>query len=278
MVALKVLNRNVFESREAVLAEARAAAKLNHPHVCTIYAVDEIDGLPVIAMEYLDGRPLSLVIEEGLEPNLALKLATQIAEGLASAHQKYVVHGDLKPANVIVTKQGSAKILDFGLARSQQAATSPRAVANAGQPSGPVPDAWEAGSEDQTMVARSGVASGAAEDESGEASFIRGTPAYMSPEQASGLRTTSSSDVFSLGLMLFEMLTGRRALSEESPFAMMGKVRTDDVASELAPQVDEAYRELLTAMLARDAAKRPAAADVAKKLAASTPADGGSLR
>jgi alkyl hydroperoxide reductase subunit AhpC/predicted Ser/Thr protein kinase len=269
MVALKVLKRNVFESREAVLAEARAAAKLNHPHVCTVYAVDEIDGLPVIAMEYLDGRPLSRVIEEGLESKLALDFARQIADGLAAAHQENVVHGDLKPANIIVTKQGTAKILDFGLARSGQVPGSPSRHTNASQPCGPASELSDAGSEDETMVAQAGLASSAAGEEPSEVTFIRGTPAYMSPEQASGLRTTPASDVFSLGLVLFEMLTGRRAHSEQSPVKMMLKVQTEDVASELAPRIDEAYRALLTAMLARDADRRPAAADAAQRLAAS---------
>jgi serine/threonine-protein kinase len=94
----------------------------------------------------------------------------------------------------------------------------------------------------------------------------------MSPEQASGLRTTPASDVFSLGLILFEMLTGRRAFSEESPVETMLKVRTADVASELADQVDEDHRALLTALLARDESKRPGAAHVAESLAANAKA------
>jgi serine/threonine protein kinase len=273
MVALKVLKRNVFESRDAVLNEARAAAKLNHPHVCTIYAVDEIDGLPVIVMEHLDGHPLTQDMEDGLPPDRALKFASQIARGLAAAHEQNVVHGDLKPANVIVTARNSAKILDFGLARSQQAATSPTGENRVDHlPSGP-PIAWEAGSEDETMVMDTDAASMVAEQDgaaepAADGTFIRGTPAYMSPEQAGGLRTAPASDIFSLGLMLFEMLSGRRVHGDESPFAMMLRVRTTDMAAELAPQVDAAHRELLATMLARSAADRPAASQVADRLAA----------
>jgi eukaryotic-like serine/threonine-protein kinase len=116
MVALKVLKRNVFESRDAVLAEARTAAKVNVPNVCTIYAVEEEDGLPLIAMEYLEGRTLSHVMAESLTRDAARTIAVQIASGLVAAHAQQVVHGDLKPANVIVSADGTAKILDFGLA------------------------------------------------------------------------------------------------------------------------------------------------------------------
>jgi serine/threonine protein kinase len=120
VVALKVLRQKVFESREAALAESRAAARLNDPHLCTLDAVEEVDGLPVIVMEYLDGQPLSQLIADGLAMEDAQRIASQIASGLAAADAEGVVHGDLKPANIIVTKSGAAKILDFGLARSRQ--------------------------------------------------------------------------------------------------------------------------------------------------------------
>ena len=128
-VALKVLRRNLLESREATVNEARAAARLNHPSVCGVHAVEEEDGVPIIVMEYLDGQPLSSEIAEKIPPERAVTLASQIAAGLAAAHDQQVVHGDLKPANIMVTRDGRAKILDFGLARSERAA---RASSNSG--------------------------------------------------------------------------------------------------------------------------------------------------
>jgi serine/threonine protein kinase len=265
---LKVLKRNVLESRDAVLAEARAAAKLNHPHVCTIYAVDEIDGLPVIVMEYLDGRPLSQLADEGLQRDVAVDFSRQIAEGLAAAHQQGVIHGDLKPANVIATNQGKVKILDFGLARSRQPPTTPLAEASADSPQRGEPNGSPSSAIDETIAIGAGLMPGAAEQVPNRRRAIQGTPAYMSPEQAGGLRTTPASDVYSLGLMLFEMLTGRRANDESSLVKMILKVQSGELASEVAPLIDEAYRALLTAMLARNAAERPGAGAVAGSLAA----------
>ena len=265
MVALKVLKRNVLESREAVLNEARVVAKLNHPHVCTIYAVEEQDGLPVIAMEYLDGRPLSQTTLEGLGPHLALKFAIQIALGLAAAHEQGVVHGDLKPANIIVTDERTAKILDFGLAQSQRPSSPPGADRKGTRLPAAPPDAWESDAEATAVYATSGA--GDVCTDGGEAAVIEGTPAYMSPEQAMGLSVTPASDVFSFGLTLFEMLTGRRALSEQAPLKLLLQLQTQDLAPKLVPHVEEPLQELLAVMLTRDASERATVAEVVERLA-----------
>jgi eukaryotic-like serine/threonine-protein kinase len=267
MVALKVLKRKVIESRDAVLAEARAAARLSHPNVCTIYAVDEEDGLPIIAMEYLEGDPLSQVIAHGLVPNRGLQFAAQIASGLANAHQNDVVHGDLKPANVIVTKGDTAKIVDFGLAKSQQSSPVTAIDSAKEQAITPtsVPDLIE-DDVDATVITNSGSVPSTSERISSDAGTLRGTPAYMSPEHALGLPVTSASDVFAFGLMLFEMLTGHQAVSERTSVEWLFQLRTDDLSHELAARVDEPHRELLAAILAREPVRRPSLSEVAQQL------------
>lgn len=261
MVALKVLKRSVFEARDAVLAEARAAARLNHPHLCTIYAVEEEDGLPVIAMEYLDGRTLSQAIAAGLPRQAAQQLALQISAGLAAAHAQQVVHGDLKPANVIVDNEGTAKILDFGLASSLPSSR----VASVASDREVGPGASADASTNAVGVAETLDTTGA---EFGDEGGIRGTPAYMSPEQAAGRRPTPASDVFSFGLTLFEMLTGRMALPETSLAAILARLQTQELGPRLAPAVEKPYRELLAAMLAHDASRRPAMSQVLQRLSA----------
>jgi alkyl hydroperoxide reductase subunit AhpC/tRNA A-37 threonylcarbamoyl transferase component Bud32 len=268
MVALKVLKQSISDSRKAVLDEARVAARLSHPHVCTIYAVDEEDGLPLIAMEHLDGRPLSEVIADGLGRESALRLATQIASGLAAAHQQDVVHGDLKPANVIVTEDGTAKVLDFGLARSRTSADLPDADARTTRQRGTRPgDTDGIGALDATIELHGSGPDGSP-DESGESVAIRGTPLYMAPEQALGLPTTPAGDVFSFGLVLFEMLSGRRARSGQPTLQLFLELPTEDLALQLAAQVDEPYRDLLLAVLSREPAQRPTMAEVVRRLVA----------
>jgi eukaryotic-like serine/threonine-protein kinase len=259
LVALKVLKRNIAESRKALLDEARAAARLNHPHVCTIYAVEEADGLPLIVMEHLEGRALSEMIRQPLDEPTALRLAGQIAAGLATAHQYQVVHGDFKPANVIVSGEGIAKILDFGLSRSQRerggATLAPR--------------------RDELHLAagnleRLGSGAEATIDLSLGAdprNSLRGTPAYMSPEQAAGEPATPASDAFSFGLALFEMLTGQSAHGELPLVKLIVRLQTADLASELASLVPPRHRELVSALLARAPPHRPTLAAVAQHLA-----------
>jgi len=258
-VALKVLKRKVFESQEAALAESRAAARLNDPHVCTLYAVEEQDGLPVIVMEYLDGQPLSQMIADGLLRDAALGLAAQIASGLAAAHAQKVVHGDLKPANVMMTKNGIAKILDFGLARSQRTSSWDNPGIGEREVTGIAPDILEDVDEVEATV---DYTSSASEQSTG----IRGSLAYMSPEQALGLPATPASDVFSFGLMLVEMLTGRRAHTEQSPVKLLVRLQSEDLALELVREVDDAYQDLLLPMLAQVASQRPSLSEVARRV------------
>lgn len=231
-VALKVMKPDSPLAPAAVLAEARAAAALNHPNVCTIYSVEDDHSTPVIAMEYLSGGPLSKQIaERSLPPEEPAEIARQIAAGMAAAHAKGVVHGDLKPANVFVTRDGRVKILDFGLARREQQQLDP---------------------DETTDMAPVGVG---------------GTPSYMSPEQADGRASTAASDVFSLGLILYEMLAGRRAFAGDNLLEVLARVRDVDPQA-LAADVCEPFASLLREMLVPEAERRTITmAEIAERLA-----------
>jgi len=183
-VALKVLPPEKVadpERKQRFVQEARAASALNHTNIVTVYDIDQSDGVDFIAMEYVEGKTLSeLIGRRGLKLNEALKYAIQIADALARAHSAGIIHRDLKPSNVMITADGRAKVLDFGLAKLTEA---------------------EVNSTDSTITA--GIPT--------EPGMIVGTASYMSPEQAEGKKVDARSDIFSSGSLLYEMLTGRRA-------------------------------------------------------------------
>ena len=181
-VALKVLPPDLVadpERRARFVQEAQAASSIEHPHIAVIHEIDEVDGVSFIAMELVRGEQLSDLIARGpLPASRALDLAVEIAEGLARAHDKGVVHRDLKPANVMLSEDGHAKIIDFGLAKLVGALSGDDAA--------------------QTVIKN--------ETDPG---VVLGTVTYMSPEQTRGGKVDHRSDVFSFGLVLHEMLTGR---------------------------------------------------------------------
>lgn len=253
IVALKVLKRNAVESRDAILREARTAAPISHPNVCRIYAVDEEDGLPVIAMEYIDGRPLTDLLTDGLSIESKVRLAAKIAAGLAAAHTLQVVHGDLKPANVLVTRDLTPRILDFGLSRRTNRPRVPETthpVSNlSSSPAKPAQSELEA-----TVLVPLAMSATASAGRG-----ISGTPAYMSPEQWEGEPATPSSDVFAFGLIFFELMTGRRALPDESLSGLRARLRDPQFPFLLAGELLEPFRETLISILASDPISRPTA-------------------
>jgi serine/threonine protein kinase/Tfp pilus assembly protein PilF len=169
-VALKFLSPDLMGSDEwkhRFIREAQAASALDHPSICTVHEIDEIDDQTFIAMSYIEGRSLAERIESGpLEAAEAVRIAIQVAEGLQRAHRKGIVHRDIKPANIMLTDDGHAKILDFGLAKLA----------------------------DRTRLTKTAT--------------IMGTVNYMSPEQARGEAVSHGADIWSLGVVLYEMLTG----------------------------------------------------------------------
>ncbi|HXH07095.1 MAG TPA: serine/threonine-protein kinase, partial [Vicinamibacterales bacterium] len=199
-VAVKVLPEELAHDRERrarLLQEARAASALEHPHIAVIHEVGEADGVVFIAMELIRGEKLSEALDRGpLAPARAIALAIEIAEGLARAHETGIVHRDLKPANVMLTEDGHAKIIDFGIAKLVE----PPAEATV-----------------SVRLPRT------------DPGLILGTAAYMSPEQARGGRVDHRSDVFALGVTLYEMLAGRPAFAGPSSLDTLQAVLTQPV-------------------------------------------------
>jgi serine/threonine protein kinase/tetratricopeptide (TPR) repeat protein len=199
-VALKVLPQELVgdpERRRRFDLEARAVATLKHPNIITVYSVEESEGVCFITMEYIEGSTLSSeIVDGGMPVGQMLDVAIDVSDALSSAHTKGIVHRDLKPANVMRDADGRIKILDFGLARVRQEPPS--------------------GSGESKTEARS------------SAGVVVGTIPYMSPEQLSGRALDHRSDIFSLGVMLFEMATGRRPFQGDSSAELISSILRDD--------------------------------------------------
>jgi len=225
-VALKVLPVDVSadpESRARFEREAHVLATLNHPNIVTIFAVEDFEGRQVIAMELVHGRSLrDLIPAGGLPLERVLGLGAQIAAAVAAAHRHGIVHRDLKPANVMVASQDHVKVLDFGLAKFREG----RAVGA------------------ETILPTT--------DLTGQGS-IMGTVSYMSPEQAEGRQVDERSDVFSLGILLYEMATGERPFKGDSSLSVLSAILRDTPRpiTEIKPALPRDLARILRRCLAR---------------------------
>lgn len=196
MKVLPPLMTCIPERKARFIREAKAASSRQHPNIVTIHEIGSEDGVDLIAMELVGGKTLAALIPRGgMDEGEALRIALQLADGLAKAHGGKIIHRDLKPANVIVTMDGLVKILDFGPAKLLER------------------------TDDDSTVTGMRTATGA----------ILGTVSYMSREQAAGRLLDARSDIFSFGAVLYEMLNGRQAFRKDSPAATMAAVMRDPV-------------------------------------------------
>ncbi len=233
-VAIKVLPEDLFEGEERKQRferEAKLLATLNHPNIAAIYSFEEISGRHLLTMELAAGEGLDKKISGGPLPlEESLSFARQIAEALEAAHEKGIVHRDLKPANVVVSAEGRVKLLDFGLAKAFE------------NENGSSPEI----SHSPTLTARATAAG-----------VILGTAAYMSPEQARGKPVDKRADVWAFGVVLFEMLTGKRLFQGETVSDTLAAVLREPVDfGQLPPSTPPSVRVLLERCLERDPKQR----------------------
>ena len=245
-VAIKVLPPDAAAQSDRRLRferEAQAVARLNHPHICTLYDVGQQDGIEFLVMEYLDGETLGARLARGPLPLAeALKHAAALAQALARAHREGITHRDIKPSNIMLTESG-VKLLDFGLAklREREGGTAPSPL-----------------DEQSTGTALSP-----------EGTLV-GTIAYMSPEQLEGRPVDARTDIYALGLIIYEMVTGQRAFAKGSQAGLIAAILKDEPPpmSAAQPKTPAPLERIVLTALAKDPSKRwQDAGDLARELA-----------
>ncbi len=228
-VAIKFLTPESVNNEQAkrrLLREARAAAKLDHPNVCAIYEVGEADR-PYIVMPYVEGEPLDLKMKHNrLALSAALAVATQVADAISEAHARNIIHRDIKPSNVIINPRGQAKVMDFGLAKM----TTGELV--------------ESGAETKSLLTTPGL--------------IIGTLPCMSPEQVKGEQLDARSDIFSFGVLVYEMLTGKQPFACDSAAATAAAILTTNPSSlcEILPDAPKELQLIVHKCLEKDRESR----------------------
>jgi serine/threonine protein kinase len=214
-IALEKDAEGAADYKKRFMVEAKAAGKLSHPSIVTVFDFGEVDGMAYLAMELVEGTDLRKRVQQGaIPPAEAVEIACQVAEGLAYAHQRGIVHRDIKPANIMLPERGPAKIMDFGLARMRLA------------------------------------------DHKTSSGIVLGTPRYMSPEQITGQPVDQRSDIFSLGIVLWEMLTGRRLFSGTEMAQVSHSITYDE--HEPPTRVNPDLPAMLDFVVARALKKDPA--------------------
>jgi Tol biopolymer transport system component len=241
-VALKVLPEATAanpERRHRFEREAQAIAALNHPNIVAIHSVEQAGGVHFLTMELVEGRTLAeLIARRGLGIDQILELAIPLADAVSSAHERGITHRDLKPANIMVSREGRVKVLDFGLAKLRDAEL---AAAGTAVPTGPLTDEGR----------------------------IIGTVAYMSPEQADGKTIDHRSDIFSLGIVLFELATGERPFRGDSNLSVLSSIMKDTPKSvtEANQTLPREFGRIVRHCLAKDPSRRyQTAADLRNEL------------
>ena len=256
-VALKFLPEEIasdINARQRFESEARSASALNHPNICTIYSVEEYEGLPFLSMELLQGQTLRDLIATvpGSKPQLDLRnlldIAVRIISGLEAAHKQGIIHRDIKPANIFITSEGQAKILDFGLAKLTLSESEP--IDSAKAESREEPFSYRHAREVESLTASSPFLS--------HTGVAMGTAGYMSPEQVRGEKLDARTDLFSFGLVLYEMATGKRAFSGATGPELKKSILTQipTPARKENPELPEKFAKLVHRTLEKNREKR----------------------
>lgn len=230
VVALKILKGEDEERRRALIAEAKTACQLQHPNIAVIYDAGEVDGTPFIAMEYVEGQNLSSDLGSRMESQKLINLAIQACKALHQAHQKGVVHRDIKPDNLVVAPDGTLKVLDFGVAKRN-----------------PLPSASTSATAQAFTLTRET-----------EAGISVGTPSYMSPEQVFGVAQGPAADQFSLGTVLFELAAAKHPFRKTSLVETLHAIAKEPHPNlaKLRPDLPKALVKIINRMLEKEADKR----------------------